>query len=294
MSKKIKGYIYEEDDYSVFKKLEDNREVLQGRMDKLIASFSEGEILNPIVVNEKMEIIDGQGRYEAKKALGLPIYYVISPGARIEDCRRMNRYNNKWTVLDFVKSFSKSGNEDYTRILNIISEFKYSFARILNLLGGRSDNVSKKIIEGTLKFDKNDDAALRNVIKAENEIIDALQYEKRLNATFDSAIRVVLNTDGYIHKRMIRNCELKRTTFVNMASLEEQLKEFSRIYNHNVKDPSKRLYFEDYMRNRGHNARDYYKNNYSYHEEKDVSSLRTSSRKDEKEDILRRYGYKVG
>ena len=36
-----------------------------------------GFIKNPIVVNEKMEIIDGQGRFEVCKEKGLPIYYNI-------------------------------------------------------------------------------------------------------------------------------------------------------------------------------------------------------------------------
>ena len=292
MSRKIKGYIFEEDDYSKFKKLEDNREVLQGRMDKLVASFSEGEILNPIVVNEKMQIIDGQGRYEAKKALGLPIYYVVSPGAKIEDCRRMNRYNIKWAPIDFIKSFSNSGNPNYMRLLNIINEFKCSVTRITNMLGGRSCEISKKIESGNFKFDEKDDHYVRNIIKMEKEVLYALQYGRRPNEAFSTALRVIFNTNGYVHKRMLRNCELKRSTFVNAASLEEQLKEFSRIYNYNATQSNK-LYFEDYMRNRGHNIRDYYKNDYSHHEGVDISTLKAPSKRTSKKYIFEKYGYEL-
>ena len=93
MRKQI-AVVYEEDDYSVFKRLEGNRTVLSNRLKNLIESFRGGEILNPIVVNKNMEIIDGQGRFEARRTLGLPIVYVIDPDATIEDCRRINHYNS--------------------------------------------------------------------------------------------------------------------------------------------------------------------------------------------------------
>ena len=58
-----------------------------------------------------------------------------------------------------------------------------------------------------------------------------------------------------------------------MSKLEDQLKEFSRIFNHKKK--GKRIYFEDYMRNRGYNARNY-DSNVSMHEDKstNVSTLK--------------------
>lgn len=91
---KIKTYVFETNDYGVFYRLEDNRSVTESRKNQLIASFSAGEVMCPIIVNEKMEIIDGQGRFEARKALELPIYYIIDPGKNINDCRRMNSYNH--------------------------------------------------------------------------------------------------------------------------------------------------------------------------------------------------------
>ena len=92
---KIIGNIYEETDYTKFRKLPDNRDVLSNRLTKLEASLSERAILNPIIVNEKMQIIDGQGRYEALKRMGKPIQYVVAKGANSDDCKRMNRYNTK-------------------------------------------------------------------------------------------------------------------------------------------------------------------------------------------------------
>lgn len=85
------GAIYSSQEYSEFKKLNGNRSVLEQRKNMIIASIQErGWIRNPIVVNEKMEIIDGQGRFEALKKLNMPVEYVVAKGATISDCIALN------------------------------------------------------------------------------------------------------------------------------------------------------------------------------------------------------------
>lgn len=57
--------------YDMFKRLEGNRFVDPKKVNKLKKSINEvGYISNPIIVNEKMEVIDGQHRLEALKELG--------------------------------------------------------------------------------------------------------------------------------------------------------------------------------------------------------------------------------
>ena len=108
---KIITSVYEETNYNCFHRLPDNRDVFATRIEKLIASMSDRYILNPIIVNEKMEIIDGQGRFEARKAMKKPIHYIIVRGATSDDCRRMNKYTTVWTQLDYARSFEKSSSE---------------------------------------------------------------------------------------------------------------------------------------------------------------------------------------
>ena len=97
MEGKAKGNIiemvYETYDYSLFKKLPENRIVRSDRKEKLISSMTQKYVLSPICVNGNFEIIDGQGRYEARKEMGLPIHYIIDENAKAGDCRLMNQYN---------------------------------------------------------------------------------------------------------------------------------------------------------------------------------------------------------
>lgn len=263
---KVIASIYETDDYSLFSELENNRDVTRSRAEKLIASFSEKEILNPLVVNEKMEIVDGQGRFEALKTLGRPIKFLISPGATIEDCRRMNQYNTKWVALDFVKSFVKSGNENYKRFLECREKTKLPFALILRLVN-QTDKISvercgkfkysyNKISAGELHFTEDDKNTVLHIYNLANQIKNALQLSCRTNEAFYVAVKVMVEFKGYDHARMLKKCQAYKHKFTQMANLENALKEFSSAYNQGVTQKN-RLYFEDYMRNRGYNIKDY-------------------------------------
>ena len=64
--KESKFKIYETTSYSQFKTMEGNRAVKDGRVNKIVESINKiGYVLSPILVNEKMEVIDGQGRLSA-------------------------------------------------------------------------------------------------------------------------------------------------------------------------------------------------------------------------------------
>lgn len=269
--------VYEETDYSKFKRLEHNRSVLNNRVARLKASFQEKEIINPIVVNEKMEIIDGQGRYEALKQLGRPIRFVIEEGATIEDCQRMNKCNKPWTSSDFVYSYASAGNENYKRLIECNKRTGFTFRRCV-ALGGHTHMVAQyegagmkqSVLEkGTLVFTESDAEDVFTILVKGNEICQSLASANRLNDAFWNAVKVITNFDGYRHERMLANCEKQRHTYVQMARVGDQIAEFERIYNYNTKSNKQRLYFTDYMRNRGYNVRTYTNKKI----EEDVSTL---------------------
>lgn len=271
---RIFATVYEEKDYSIFKKLENNRDVSSLRFEKLKASFSEKEILNPIIVNEKMEIIDGQGRFEALKALNRPIKYVIAQGSTIDDCQRMNRYNTKWNLSDFVKSYANSGNKNYILLLDAAKEIKSSITRVL-CLSRKNEKTGgicgSSLEDGSFIFTKADrDSAIKKnqLIK---EILNALAYEFRINRATIIALSIIFDNPLYDHDRMIKKCEQCRSSYAQMAAQKDVALEFSRIYNYRS-TPSKRVFFEDYYRQspQYHLSKEYEHN----WEDDDISTLK--------------------
>lgn len=112
-------------DHGIFKHMTGNRDVSEVRIRKITESINKnGYIFNPIICNEKMEVVDGQGRLESLKRLSLPVDYIIHPGLSVKDCIAMNAYQTKWTTTDYIESHAKIGNENYANLQRLIEEFK--------------------------------------------------------------------------------------------------------------------------------------------------------------------------
>ena len=116
--------IRETKDYGQFKKLLGNREVTKARVRNIKESILRiGYQPVPMIVNEKMEVIDGQGRLKAVEALDLPVLYIVKEGLTIKDCISMNIKMKNWTEMDYIKCYSDMGNENYQRLYKVICEY---------------------------------------------------------------------------------------------------------------------------------------------------------------------------
>ena len=80
--------------YDLFRDIPINRDVDPIRLDSIIKSIQTLDLtrVKPIIVGPDSEIVDGQGRFQACKALGLPIYYTYLPEGvdPIEAMRALN------------------------------------------------------------------------------------------------------------------------------------------------------------------------------------------------------------
>lgn len=89
-------------EYSKFKKLKGDRVPTQYRVNRLISSIKKvGYIGAPIIVNEKMEIVDGQARVEALETLSLSVPYIVVPGAGLDEAMALNGVQSKAAADDF-------------------------------------------------------------------------------------------------------------------------------------------------------------------------------------------------
>ena len=162
-------------DYGKFKIMRGNRKVAEKRVTTIMESIKKiGRLPTPIIVNEKMEIIEGQGRYVACQRLGLPIEYIIVEGATIEDCRVINQANTPWGEDDYIQSHIQSGNENYIRVKGLqdigftnigIFDFSYNYlhcgaVKKLTYCGGKfilteeTFNYVKENADTLLSFDE--------------------------------------------------------------------------------------------------------------------------------------------
>jgi hypothetical protein len=151
----LKAYdVYTTRDYSIFKRLVGNRDIPESRISKIVDSIQKiGWVHNPIIVNEKMEVIDGQGRLTALQRLKMPVEYIIAPGAGNKECIYMNMNMVNWKLPDFIKSYAEQGNENYQRLLSLMEKYAGGNLDIISTALYRvSKSKHRDIKEGILQL----------------------------------------------------------------------------------------------------------------------------------------------
>ena len=167
-------------DYSQFKFADYNRNVEPQHVQQLINEVKSGhQLLSPIIVNEKMEIIDGQHRLAAFKQLKKPVEYIVRPGTSKQDVVSINNSQKRWTPIMWIESFANSGNEDYQFFLDFLqkhNEYKWPVFGVEDVLHNPVStdiNHHSHITDGTFKAD------YKHVGHAERILNDAIALKEK-------------------------------------------------------------------------------------------------------------------
>ena len=144
-------------DFSKFKILERNRDTSKAHVNKLIGSLQEprGQV-EPITINEKWEVVNGQHRLEAAEDGGLDhVIVIMSHGATIKDVIVMNTTQKRWIFWDFLKCHSHesaSNRVEYQKLQKFLKDYPISHKAALWLLTGNNHDYGMEDFEdGTLK-----------------------------------------------------------------------------------------------------------------------------------------------
>lgn len=227
--------VYMTKDYSKFRHLLGNRDVSEQRIKRIIESIQQIGFLNSaIIVNERMEVIDGQARLEALKRLQLPVYYCIHNGAGVEECLLLNQKQKNWSCDDYCKSYMEQGNENYHKLI--------ALTKALNGNAGITYYIAKNIVSNH--------GATKIINGGKVEISDS-EYNRAVNnKDFIQLVRTKLNENGLTSKRLlmtafnyaynVKEADQKRLMFVvknrmefikPYATVEMTLSNISEVYN---------------------------------------------------------------
>lgn len=254
----LSGYILKTTNYDNFKALQGNRVVDPCNVKKIKESISDigYKKSQPIIVDEDLQIVDGQHRFTACKELGLPIYFTIEPtnNESIKITQKFNKDQKNWGAMDFLRSYAERGFKDYIRFLDYMEKNNVKQDVLLILINGApSPNVTAKIREGALSFGdeeiKKADYYLTRLKDIQNAIPNSLEVDKIIyNRIFLSktctALRRIMKCDNYNHKRMVNQVALnyKSLDFRNIQACGES---FVTIYNNKLQQNNRLPLFID-------------------------------------------------
>ena len=245
----ITGNTFRTTDYAIFKRMEGNRSVLAYRVNRIIKSIkNNGYIHNPIIVNENYEVIDGQGRLEALKTLGLPVDYIMVPGIGKKECIALNAYSSPWTINDYINLYREDGNENYSRMSDIISAFP-------------SIPISQKITITTGFSAVPSDIIKTGRLIVTEEMLSQAAVNLRYVLRFISSLRRVKGTTNYYVYAIVfaKKCGVDKERLIDRIessplppapNIRTALDVVSDIYNKGLKIQSTKIYLNMEYENR--------------------------------------------
>lgn len=144
------------EDLSVFKTIDCNRAVSQSKVQQLISSINEHNLLsvNPIIVNDNMEVIDGQHRLEACRQMFIGVYFVRTAEKdtkAIIPLLNSNRAN--WTIDDYFNFHANTGVEAYVELRQFMADHCIDNLSLAFILYSNSKTKAKDFKAGSLVKD---------------------------------------------------------------------------------------------------------------------------------------------
>ena len=153
----IFGNIMVTENYDMFKKIGGNRKINKSNYTKIVKSMKEEQLIIPIVVNEKYEIIDGQHRYTACKDLGKPVYFYMVRGYGLSQVKRANIASSNWKKENYLDMFVAENNEVYKEFEEIKERYDLNISNLLKIFAivqeKQSARVGYEFENGTFTLD---------------------------------------------------------------------------------------------------------------------------------------------
>lgn len=231
--------VHETTDYGLFKELEGNRVVNKLHLRRLKDSMAKNYLFTIITVNELMQIIDGQHRFNVCRELQLPIYYVKMNGYGLREVQILNANNKVWNSDDYLSGYCdlakqhEGSYEDYLIYKDFKDRYQFGHSECLLILTQHFDRRSiQSFFNGDLKIDNYANGVL--IAKKLEEIGKFYSGYKR-----KSFVRVIVNLlknpnfvfSEFIHKVQLQPMALKDCTDVKMY--RELIEE---VYNYRRKE----------------------------------------------------------
>lgn len=238
MPRGLANLVQQSSDYEQFKFLTANREQSRGHIEALKRAFEEvGNLtkVQPILVNDKYQIIDGQHRFIACKELGLPIYFTVVSGLGVREARSMNILHRNWTTDDYARSYADTGDEAYKRYITLKEDYGFSHSVIMAFIKGDGGDGSsgsgfKEFREGELKLTAEDDVVVRQRL---DKLAELGEFTGMVNyRPFAIAMLKVMQGDNYQQARMVKKVKVAGDRLQKYAIIADNLRMIEELYNY--------------------------------------------------------------
>lgn len=224
--------------YEKFKMIDWNRDINKPSVAKLVEENMIKFQLHkfPIIVTDKLKIIDGQHRFEASKQLGCPIYYIVANDMdeSIYSVNSVNKVGKKHSRGDKLEMMYKAGDKGAETVYKVYNLYQGVFDKttVLTVLCAKSDGGGL-----ASAIDRFDQITLPNY-ESGIEVLDALFYSdmpSKGKNRMVMALSMVSGKSGVHPKAIIRRCRENLAKWVEPKSRQDNVRSILSCYNYGMK-----------------------------------------------------------
>ena len=238
--------VYKTNNLSMFKQIDGNRIPNLQHVKRLAESIRVyGMKCNPILVNEKMQVIDGQHRVMAAKEAESFVYYIVVDGYSLNEVHTLNLNQKNWAKKDFMEGYADMGIESYITLKDFVEKNEdYTFNDCIGLCqntasggsrtltgqtrGNRLDGNAQIFEQGTWKYGNINLAQdMANKIRMIKPYY--LGYNK---STFVGTMITLFNNSNFDFNEFMHKLRLQPTALVDCANREQYKTLIEDIYNY--------------------------------------------------------------
>lgn len=217
--------------YEQFKDIASNREVDYRHVNKLAKAIAKKNLLhlNPILCNEKLEVIDGQHRLEAAKFLNVPVFYITDGSVSKADIADINSNAKNWSIIDYINYWAVEKRPGFDKLCAFLGEYPLIQPTTAMLLLScdctRDTNALKEGIVDVSNYDRAVEVA--NTLKWFRNF-----FEYAYDRNFILAINVFVNHPNFDLEIMKGKVDLQPRSVVRCINKKQYVEMLLEIYNY--------------------------------------------------------------
>lgn len=230
--------IQETYDYDQFDIGDFNRNIKTTNLKKIEKSVKEnGWLQHPVIVNEKMQVIDGQHRLYFAKNNRLPVYYVVIPGLTVNDCVTMNNTRTGWGLEDYIQFYANQGNHNYTLLNDLIN--RYTFLSVSGIVSialnrGYGGSSSQGVKTGELQISSSEYNKALEILDFLNDLSKYVLAVKGRAIALFTAIAFAYECKGVSKARLAKQVKNYIGIITPPATIDMALNEIEKLYNYRI------------------------------------------------------------
>ena len=224
-------------DYTIFRTGQ-NREVKEKDVKRKLISIQEDGLQLPIVVNRRMEIVDGQHRFQALVMLGEPVPYLVSNNWKNEyHTAVINNTQRTWSTENWAE-FRAKENPVIAQALLLAENYRditygrMTIATALEMMSIGGTSIITDLKNNKYAYDNERGNEIYQILSIVAEYPNNMRNP--YNQKIVRAMKMMLDSYSYINKKAI--ARMANDNFITNYSNERDMYNYIKnIYNKALK-----------------------------------------------------------